>query len=171
VKELKIKGNSIEEKMASAEVIIGRLARRSQKTVSVLIPCCPIVFQVQDIGGKDFASFISPIDGTIEAICAKVDWDKMKSIRLRMMVDGGEVSPGQTFTLAAGVNIFSSGLEVKVGNIVTFSASDFAPVEVQIPTPTLLSVSICPAKNSVQATTAAIEALEDSTNEILSNGN
>ncbi|MFA6973018.1 MAG: hypothetical protein WC208_16675 [Gallionella sp.] len=159
MRELLLNGNTVEQKLKHAEIILGRLARREKKTISVLMPPCPISAYRDDIPGVGmFYTFLSSIEGTIKSVCLEVQCTKFKGAKISMLVESKGASAGASFPIANSIGSFETSVGVKKGDKVVFYLLeiDRAPEEVGSIS-IALGFSIIPIRQEAEGKTLAIE--------------
>ncbi len=173
MRDIEIKGNTVDEKLKHLMLILTRLARRSRKAISIVMPTSPLVFYIPDIGPQgELVSFLSPVKGEVVRILFKVqqkDFKQYERCEFRVDFLNMKGASSQTFLISSGVNIISCSKPLNVGDEVAFSVSlDIKPKDILEPIPSLLSINILPAREESTTQTLAIEALEEAADEILS---
>jgi len=171
VDTIKLRGDTPEKKMHHAEVILNRLARRAKKNVVVLMPTCPISATISDIAGiGPFYTFLSSVDGTIKRVVLEVSCSKFKEATISIVIERKGSAPGASFVVKEGVCTFETDVEIVVGDKVVFYLLNLEKGNTQEAGYTTIDLgfSIVPMRNEAEAKAIAIDSLEGSVDEIIS---
>jgi hypothetical protein len=171
MRDLTLKGNTPEQKLKHAETILNRLARRTKKSVAVLMPPCPISMYRDDIPGIGaFFTFLSAIEGKIKTLCLEVQCTKFKGAKISLAIERKGAAPGASFSVGSGIGIYDTDIDVKVGDKIIFyllemdrAADEVGSISVAV------GFSITPVRQAAEAEALAIDSLKETADEIVSN--
>ena len=121
-----LKGDTVEAQLKLADIILQRLARRSFKTASIIMPQIPMMTAVQRIDEDGvIGRFLMPLGGYIKKAYMYVDTiaDKAKPVlSMTLFYDGG--SRTETLTYRAGPNSMTRDVAVPAGSRLVLTTTE-----------------------------------------------
>jgi len=129
MKEIEIKGNTIEKKLKSIEVILRRFGRRLHKTVIGAMPPVPLFFFIEKPQSDGtIAEWLLPVGGTITKLCMYIG-DIVKdsgNTRSPVMFAARIISPtlsrDNSFEMSKNLLIEKVHIPVDAGSRITLAA-------------------------------------------------
>jgi hypothetical protein len=170
---IKLQGSTDAAKLAHAEVILNRLARRSQKVMTVATPFLPVscILSTIPTGGEIYMYF-SPLSGIIKSICFEADWAELVKADLDVTVVR-HTAQGVHLVVKSGLNEMDTRVIIERGDKVLFTLSNIDSRKRNgvdtMPNQIFLGFCIDPSIVTMQKEQLAIDGIEGAASEILSN--
>lgn len=115
---MKLHGNTVEEKLASAEKVLQQQQRQMSRKVVGLRPAVPILYRAQtaDASGLLFEG-ISPINGTVTRLALRLGQIKNTQVLIQVRIHAGERVYGFNRVCKKNVEMFEVGEKIKAGDV------------------------------------------------------
>jgi hypothetical protein len=125
-----IRGKTTQEKWQSLEVLLKSFQRRLSTKVITLTPPIPILHAQMrpDEGGKIFAA-ISPMQGTISALCIYFGIMRKELLLLNISITRGGSGYMREIECKKRTEIITLSVPIEIGDVVRISAAELDVVE------------------------------------------
>ena len=117
--QIKLEGNTIEDKLIHLEAILTRLIRRSNKTITGVVPPSIIFEHFEEVQSGRLLSFVVPAKGFIQSICMVIDKEEKKEVIFTVTKKSSNDSMSYSIPTTRTLITENIKVDCKVGDVIT----------------------------------------------------